>query len=71
VYSRLIFVDEPISMTFLALGLLSGVFALFLTSLGLLAQLIYKTGNVMMHDFSAVKAMSFGQDAGEMLEPQS
>jgi glycosyltransferase involved in cell wall biosynthesis len=71
VYSRLIFVDEPISMTFLALGLLSGVFALFLTSLGLLAQLIYKTGNVMMHDFSAVKAMSFRQDAGEMLETQS
>jgi hypothetical protein len=51
--------------------LLSGVSALFLTSLGLLAQLIYKTGNVMMHDFSAVKAMSFGQDAGQMLEPQS
>ena len=71
VYFRVIFVDEPISMTFLALGLLSGVSALFLTSIGLLAQLIYKTGNVMMHDFSAVKAMSFGQDAGKMLEPQS
>jgi glycosyltransferase involved in cell wall biosynthesis len=71
VYFRVVFVHESISMTFLALGLLSGVSALFLTSLGLLSQLIYKTGTVMMHDFSAVKAMSFGHDAGEMVETQS
>lgn len=68
---RVIFVHEPVSMVFLALGLLSGVSALFLTSLGLLAQLVHKTGTVMMHDFSAVKAISFGHDAGEMAEIQS
>ncbi len=68
---RVIFVHESISMVFLALGLLSGVSALFLTSLGLLAQLIYKTGTVTMHDFSAVKAMASGHDADKILETQS
>lgn len=67
--ARIILFDGSLSMVFLALGLLSGVSALFLTSLGLLAQLIYKTGTVRIHDFSTVKATSFGPNAHQLLEP--
>ena len=69
--ARVVFFHDSLSMVFLALGLLSGVSALFLTSLGLLAQLIYKTGTVRIHDFSTVKATSFGPQADQMLEPLS
>lgn len=56
VLARSVVGEGGFSTVILGLSLLFGVFALFLVSLGLLAQLIYKTGDLKSADFSILTA---------------
>jgi glycosyltransferase involved in cell wall biosynthesis len=48
--------EGPFSIVLVSLSILFASLAIFLTSLGLLAQLIYRTGNIKTSDLSALSA---------------
>lgn len=63
------FSETEFSVVGLALSLLFGVLSVFFVSLGLLAQLVYRTGNLKTVDLSALTVSMVGPEGG--LQPTS
>lgn len=68
---RIVLVEDVFSPVILGVSLLCGVLALFLVCLGLLAQLIYKTGNIKAADLSAITAMPVSRETRASPKPLS